>query len=32
MVQEKKTRFLNEWITKLRDGAEIEDHRDLFFR
>ncbi len=32
MVQEKKTRFLNEWLAKLRESADIEDHRDLFFR
>jgi peptidyl-prolyl cis-trans isomerase D len=32
MVQDKKSKFLNDWLTKLRDRADIEDHRDLFFR
>jgi parvulin-like peptidyl-prolyl isomerase len=32
LLQEKKGRFINDWIAKLKEGAEIEDHRDQFFR
>ncbi len=32
MLQEKKSKFLNDWLTKLRERADIEDHRDVFFR
>ena len=32
MLQEKKGRFLNDWLTKLRDQAEIVDNRDAFYR
>ena len=31
MQQETKSRYLNEWMGKLRETAEIEDHRDQFF-
>lgn len=32
MLQEKRNRFLSEWLAKLKENAEIEDHRDLFYR
>lgn len=32
LLAEKKQRFLNEWLAKLKEKADIEDHRDLFFR
>ncbi len=32
MLQEKKSRFLNDWLTKLRESAEIVDNRDVFYR
>lgn len=32
LLQERKGKRMNEWITKLKETAEIEDHRDQFFR
>ena len=32
LLQDKRNRFLSEWLAKLKENAEIEDHRDLFFR
>lgn len=32
ILQEKKSRFAQEWLTALREKAEIEDHRYKFFR
>lgn len=32
MLQEKRNRFLTDWLEQLRADADIEDHRDLFFR
>lgn len=32
LLQEKRNRFLSDYIAKLKDDAEIEDHRDDFFR
>jgi peptidyl-prolyl cis-trans isomerase D len=32
LLQEKRNRFLSEWLTKLKDKADIEDNRDQFFR
>jgi parvulin-like peptidyl-prolyl isomerase len=32
MLQEKRGRYINEWLTKLKESAKIEDHRDTFFR
>jgi peptidyl-prolyl cis-trans isomerase D len=32
MLQDKRNRFLSEWIAKLKEDADIEDHRDVFFR
>ncbi len=32
ILQENKGRYLNDWLTRLRDRADIQDHRDLFFR
>ncbi len=32
LLQEKKARFLADWLARLREGADIEDHRDLFYR
>jgi parvulin-like peptidyl-prolyl isomerase len=32
LMQEKKNRFLTDWIAKLKEKADIEDKRDIFFR
>ncbi len=32
LFQEKKNRFLTEWIAKLKENADIEDDRENFFR
>ncbi len=32
MLQEKKNRFLADWIEKLKAEADVQDRRDLFFR
>jgi peptidyl-prolyl cis-trans isomerase D len=32
MLQEKRNRFLTDWLAKLKEKADIEDRRDLFFR
>ena len=32
ILQERRNRVLQEWQTSLRERAEIEDHRDKFFR
>jgi len=32
LLQEKKNRFLADWIAKLKENADIEDNRDDFFR
>ncbi len=32
MLQEKRGRYVGEWLTKLKETAEIEDNRDMFFR
>ncbi|MBI4536118.1 MAG: peptidyl-prolyl cis-trans isomerase [Ignavibacteriae bacterium] len=32
MLQEKRNRFMSDWIAKLKENADIEDNRDLFFR
>lgn len=32
LMQEKRSRSLNEWQTALRENAEIEDNRDQFYR
>jgi parvulin-like peptidyl-prolyl isomerase len=32
LLQEKRNRVLTEYLTKLKDDAKIEDHRDNFFR
>ena len=31
MIQEKRNRFLNQWITQIKDKADIVDNRHLFF-
>ncbi|HTY60541.1 MAG TPA: peptidylprolyl isomerase, partial [Bacteroidota bacterium] len=31
-LQEKRNRFLSEWITRLKEKADIEDKRDMFYR
>jgi hypothetical protein len=31
-VQEKRNRFLSEWLEKLKEDADIEDRRENFFR
>jgi peptidyl-prolyl cis-trans isomerase D len=32
LLQEKRNRFFSDWLTKLKDKADIEDNRDQFFR
>lgn len=32
MLQEKRNRFLSQWLTELKDKAEIEDNRHLYFQ
>ena len=32
LLQEKQNRLFSEWLTALREKAEIEDYRDRFFR
>lgn len=32
LLQEKQSRLFSEWLTALREKAEIEDYRDRFFR
>jgi parvulin-like peptidyl-prolyl isomerase len=32
MLQERKGRIFNEWLNKLKETADIEDNRDVFFR
>lgn len=32
LLQEKKNKFLSDWIAKLKENADIEDNRDEFFR
>jgi peptidyl-prolyl cis-trans isomerase D len=32
LLQEKRTRYMTDWLAKLKDKAEIEDNRDMFFR
>jgi parvulin-like peptidyl-prolyl isomerase len=32
LLQEKRNRFLSEWMESLRKSADIEDKRDLFYR
>ncbi|MBK7258691.1 MAG: peptidylprolyl isomerase [Ignavibacteriae bacterium] len=32
LLQEKRNRFLSDWLTSLKEKADIEDHRDQFFR
>ncbi len=32
LLQEKRNKFLSEWLDKLKAEADIEDNRDLFFR
>ncbi len=32
LLQEKRSRFLSDWLAQLRERAEIEDHRDNFYR
>ena len=31
MLQEKRSRFLNQWITQIKEDADIQDNRHLFF-
>jgi peptidyl-prolyl cis-trans isomerase D len=31
-LQEKRNRFLSEWLSKLKEKADIEDKRDVFYR
>ncbi len=32
LLQEKRNRFFSDWLTTLKEKANIEDHRDQFFR
>ena len=31
MLQEKRSRFLNQWVTEIKESSDIEDNRHLFF-
>lgn len=31
MIQEKRSRFLNQWVTEIKESADIQDNRHLFF-
>jgi parvulin-like peptidyl-prolyl isomerase len=31
MLQEKRSRFLNQWVTEIKESADITDNRHLFF-
>lgn len=32
LLQEKRGRYIGEWLTKMKEAANIEDNRDIFFR
>ena len=32
LLQQKKSRFFTSWLAQLKDDAEIEDNRHLFYR
>lgn len=32
LTQEKRQRVMTDWLAKLKENAEIEDNRDMFFR
>ncbi|MBI5470915.1 MAG: peptidylprolyl isomerase [Ignavibacteriae bacterium] len=32
MLQEKRNRYIGEWLTKMKESADIEDNRDIFYR
>jgi parvulin-like peptidyl-prolyl isomerase len=32
MLQEKRNRYVSEWLAKLKENADIEDNRDKFYR
>jgi peptidylprolyl isomerase/peptidyl-prolyl cis-trans isomerase D len=32
LLQEKRNRYLSDWLAKLKADATIEDHRDMFYR
>lgn len=32
MLQEKRNRYVTQWLGKLKESADIEDNRDLFYR
>jgi peptidylprolyl isomerase/peptidyl-prolyl cis-trans isomerase D len=32
MLQEKRSRFVSDWLERLKANADIQDHRDQFFR
>jgi peptidyl-prolyl cis-trans isomerase D len=32
MLQEKRNRFLTDWLAKLKESASIEDNREMFYR
>jgi parvulin-like peptidyl-prolyl isomerase len=32
ILQQKRERYFTDWTQKLRDAAEVEDRRDLFYR
>jgi hypothetical protein len=32
ILQEKRNRVLSDWLTKLKEKADIDDRRDQFFR
>jgi hypothetical protein len=32
ILRDKRGRYTGEWLTKMKEAATIEDHRDVFFR
>jgi parvulin-like peptidyl-prolyl isomerase len=32
LLQEKRSRYVSEWLAKLKESAEIEDNRDIVYR
>jgi peptidyl-prolyl cis-trans isomerase D len=32
LLQEKRSKFVGDWLQQLKEKADIEDHRDLFYR
>jgi hypothetical protein len=32
LLQERRSMFLAQWLEQLKQNADIEDHRDLYYR